>query len=486
MRIANRLVLLLGCSVAVVVSGYTLIAQRQRESMLRDALVRETEVLAWTVQVVVKNALRDRRFADLDRVLGEVVENPETLAGAVFDSRGNLVAGGADRSSACLPQIAREIRGLVTARRGWVHCDGAVHWIALPVRSSAETLLLARRATLMERDIRTSRIRHLVLALALAGTLGLVIHLVLLRLLTRPLGEVLRGVRRIEEAGPAVPLQIRGRSGELGHLARAFHSMAEQLEAKRQSQLREFDERLALERRLKEAEKFAMLGRLSGGLAHELGSPLGVIEMRAESILAEPGASSGSRRQAREIMGEVDRIAQFVRALLHAGRRHGVAHSPVDLAEVARAVAAELRPRANAGGVRLDAPGPGAPVLVEGDATLLRHVVFNLAVNAIQALSAHAGTRIIRIRLAQEGGRVHLVVEDTGPGIASEHVNQLFEPFFTTKPAGEGTGLGLAISRGIVEEHGGELRLELPVDGGVRAVIVMPAAGTSDNFRNAA
>ncbi|HZG41367.1 MAG TPA: HAMP domain-containing sensor histidine kinase [Longimicrobium sp.] len=471
---------------AVVVSGYTLIAQRQRESMLRDALVRETEVLAWTVQVVVKNALRDRRFADLDRVLGEVVENPETLAGAVFDSRGNLVAGGADRSSACLPQIAREIRGLVAARRGWVHCDGAVHWIALPVRSSPETLLLARRATLMERDIRTSRIRHLVLALALAGTLGLVIHLVLLRLLTRPLGEVLRGVRRLEEAGPAVPLQIRGRSGELGHLARAFHSMAEQLEARRQSQLREFDERLALERRLKEAEKFAMLGRLSGGLAHELGSRLGVIEMRAESILAEPGASSGSRRQAREIMGEVDRIAQFVRALLHAGRRHGVAHSPVDLAEVARAVAAELRPRANAGGVRLDAPGPGARVLVEGDATLLRHVVFNLAVNAIQALSAHAGTRIIRIRLAQEGGRVHLVVEDTGPGIASEHVNQLFEPFFTTKPAGEGTGLGLAISRGIVEEHGGELRLELPVDGGVRAVIVMPAAGTSDNFRKAA
>ncbi|MBW3630127.1 MAG: HAMP domain-containing histidine kinase, partial [Gemmatimonadetes bacterium] len=373
-----------------------------------------------------------------------------------------------------------------TARHGWVHCDGVVHWIALPLRSSAGTLLLARRATLMERDIRTSRLRHLVLAVALAGTVGLVIHLVLLRLLTRPLAEVLRGVRRLEEAGPAAPVHIRGSPGELGHLATAFNSMAEQLEFKRQSLLRESDERLALERRLKEAEKFAMLGRLSGGLAHELGSPLGVIEMRAESILAEPNASPGSRRQAREIMGEVDRIAQLVRALLHAGRRHGVARSPVDLTEVAQAVVAEVRPQAKGAGVRLEVPGPGAPVLVEGDATLLRHVVFNPAVNAIQALATHRGTRIIRIRLGQEGSLVHLVVEDTGPGIASEHVNQLFEPFFTTKPVGEGTGLGLAISRGIVEEHGGELRLELPGEGGVRAVIVVPAAGTSDDIRQAA
>ncbi|MDP9348596.1 MAG: HAMP domain-containing histidine kinase [Gemmatimonadota bacterium] len=338
----------------------------------------------------------------------------------------------------------------------------------------------------MERDIRASRVRHLVLALVLATTVALVIHLVLRRTLSLPLAEVIRGVRALQEAGPPTTIHVPGSAGELADLARAFNAMAGQLEAKRQALLRESDERLALERHLKEAEKFAMLGRLSGGLAHELGSPLGVIEMRAERILAERASSPATRRQAEEIISEVNRIARLVHALLHAGRQHGVEHRPVDLGEVIRTVADEIVPSASAAGVRLEVRGPATPLLVGGDATLLRHALFNLAVNAVQALSSYPGERSIGIQLRQEGRWAWVVVEDTGPGIAREHLDHLFEPFYSTKPLGEGTGLGLAISRGIVEEHGGELRIELPEEGGVRAVVVLPTMKTSEKTPKAA
>jgi signal transduction histidine kinase len=79
------------------------------------------------------------------------------------------------------------------------------------------------------------------------------------------------------------------------------------------------------------------------------------------------------------------------------------------------------------------------------------------------------------VRVEEEDGKARVVVEDNGPGIAPEHLARVFEPFFTTKEVGEGAGLGLAVSRGIVEEHGGELRVE-STGAGVRAVVVLPAA----------
>ena len=67
------------------------------------------------------------------------------------------------------------------------------------------------------------------------------------------------------------------------------------------------------------------------------------------------------------------------------------------------------------------------------------------------------GSRLICLRTYEEGDRVHLEVEDSGPGVAPENETKLFQPFFTTKPAGEGTGLGLSVSYGIIHSLGGEI-----------------------------
>lgn len=76
--------------------------------------------------------------------------------------------------------------------------------------------------------------------------------------------------------------------------------------------------------------------------------------------------------------------------------------------------------------------------------------------------------------MEQTETEVRIVVEDSGPGISDEHLPHVFEPFFSTKEVGEGTGLGLAVSLGIIEEHGGDLRLHNQEGGGARAVLTLP------------
>lgn len=129
MRIAARLVLTLGIATAAVMMAYALITQRQREALLGDALVRETGALAHTLQIVTNNALRDRRFRDLNQVLRSVVEDPETFMATVADRQGTRLAGAVESDLACVPSglpplAARHAhtaagRSAVGASTGW-------------------------------------------------------------------------------------------------------------------------------------------------------------------------------------------------------------------------------------------------------------------------------------------------------------------------------------------------------------------------------
>jgi len=104
-------------------------------------------------------------------------------------------------------------------------------------------------------------------------------------------------------------------------------------------------------------------------------------------------------------------------------------------------------------------------------------VLLNLLLNAADAIEeAKVRGGQVAVKVEQGGGRVGLVVEDNGPGIKPEHLQQLFTPFFTTKAPGKGTGLGLALSRQYVEAFGGTLRAENRPEGGARFVVELPLA----------
>ncbi|HEV2149846.1 MAG TPA: ATP-binding protein [Longimicrobiaceae bacterium] len=476
MRISTRLALVLGASFAVIMLSYAAITLEQRVQLLRDALIGETETLASTLRIVTDNAVRDRRFRDLDRVFQDVVGDPETIVAAVTDDRGRVLAGGATGDPACLRSIQRRAGADPVGVRGWADCGMRVRWVALPADAPAARVLVARRASLIEREVADTRLRLSVLTVMLAAATALIVHLLLRRTLSLPLGEILRGIRALGGPHPPEPIRLGPGAGELQHLAETFNAMVTELDARERRLVQETEERVALERRLREAEKFAVVGRVSGGLAHELGSPLAVIAMRADAVATEPGASEAARRNAEGIAAEVKRITQLIEGLLHVGRRRGIRPAPVDLREVVAGAVEQVDARARAAGVELEVRAPEEAVVVHGQATLLSHVMLNLLRNAVQAMAAGPGAgRRLTVAVERSGSEARVVVEDNGPGIAPGDLAHVFEPFYTTKDVGEGTGLGLAVSRGIVEEHGGSIALEAPSGGGVRATVSLPA-----------
>lgn len=485
MRIATRLVLILGLTTTTVMVAYAALALEQREDLLREALARETETLARSAQIVANNALRDGRLQDLDRVLGRIADDPQTLVAAVVTADDRVLAGGPENALSCLrgaPGLRRDRGAAASAdsagARGWIDCDGGARWVTLPVRVPGDLVVLARRATVLERDLASSRRRILLTTLALAGAAAAAILLVLRRTLSAPLSQIMKGVRTLGGPNPPTPVTVPRSAGELRDLAVAFNEMAERLEGKRQALVKEGEERVGLERRLRSAETFAALGRIAGGLAHELGSPLNVIAMRAERIDEDVDISPDVRRHAGEIVAEVERIARLVQGLRHIARGHPLDPRPVDLAKVVLAAAEDARARADPAGVALHVE-VDEPLMVEGDETLLRHAVGNLALNAIQALAGHTGEPHVWVRVERERMVGRVLVEDNGPGIPQEAGAWLFEPFFTTRDVGEGMGLGLAISQGIAEEHGGTLQLESREEGGTRAVLRLPLVNTT-------
>jgi signal transduction histidine kinase len=98
----------------------------------------------------------------------------------------------------------------------------------------------------------------------------------------------------------------------------------------------------------------------------------------------------------------------------------------------------------------------------------------NLCMNAVQAMPT-GGTLTVRAR--RRASSIEFEVQDTGSGIAAEHLDRIWDPFFTTKPVGQGTGLGLSISRRVVDRHGGELRVESTPGEGARFQLVLPIEG---------
>lgn len=478
MNLGTRLVLGLSLVVAVVMGIYGASSLRQRAGLVAATIERETAALALALEAVANDATPADAPRELDPVLRRVLEGEDVSVAALTDQDGRVVSGGPPALPPCVASVVAQRPAALLEQ--WTRCPGGRQLVVVAPRRDGGALVLTRGAALIDRDLAATRRRILLTTLALAGLASLAILVVLRLALTRPLARIMEGVRATGGPLPPAPIPVPPprEARELRELALAFNEMVERLEGKRRSLAQEVEERIELDRRLRMAESFAALGRLTGGVAHELGSPLGVIGVRAEAIMADAGVGDSSRRHAAEISREVDRIARLVRDLIHVSRRHGPGTDTVDVGALVGALIEELRPRAEACGIRLKStlPAETEPVTVLGDPTLLRHALYHVMLNAMQALEEHRGERRLEVDVHRAGEVVRIAVSDSGPGVAAEDLPHLFEPFFTTRDVGEGSGLGLSISAGIAEEHGGALTVVPGPGGGVRAFFDLPAA----------
>jgi two-component system sensor histidine kinase PilS (NtrC family) len=226
-----------------------------------------------------------------------------------------------------------------------------------------------------------------------------------------------------------------------------------------------------MEERLDRSERLADLGQLSAGLAHELRNPLASM-MGSVELLRSTGLRDDDRRLLDIVLREGSRLGQLVSEFLAFARPGPLRREPVDLAVLAGQTLEAFVHDPAAAGVTLERALSAAPV--RGDPDQLRQVLWNLLINAAQALAGRGGTIRVGCGPGPDGG-ADLSVVDDGPGIDPAVRERLFTPFFTTKPSG--TGLGLATVHRIVDAHRGAISVASTPGHGARFTVHLPAHG---------
>jgi two-component system NtrC family sensor kinase len=246
-----------------------------------------------------------------------------------------------------------------------------------------------------------------------------------------------------------------------------------------------------LREQLLQSEKMVAIGQLVAGVAHELNNPLTVIIGFAELLGRQVGSATPSQQEVspsyrsaiRRIQEGAERARKIVGGLLTFARQQEPSRERCDLNEIVQATL-ELRAyelRVNKVRVVTEL-APDLPALFV-DRHQMQQVLFNLILNAEQAMVAARGRGTLTLRSWHEppAARVCVEVADDGPGVPPDLANRIFDPFFTTKQVGEGTGLGLSIALGIVQEHGGRLTLSrAPRERGAAFFIELPVSGEAE------
>ncbi len=232
----------------------------------------------------------------------------------------------------------------------------------------------------------------------------------------------------------------------------------------------------ALEEQVQRAQRLAALGRLAGGLAHEIRNPLGITRAAAQMLQRELGGHAALGDYAQVIQTEIDRVDRLVEQLLAYARPLPFERGPVDFVALLDHTLALTRPYAAQHGVTVAMDAiPDLP-MVEGDAELLHQALVNLLLNGIQATPPGGMVRVLADAPDSDQhlpGTLTLTISDTGHGIAPEDLAHIFDPFFTTRP--DGTGLGLSIVQQIVQEHSGMVEVHSQPGAGTRFVLCLPA-----------
>ena len=309
-------------------------------------------------------------------------------------------------------------------------------------------------------------LNHLLLALGLVAVLGgSALVYFISHTFTRPLGSLVEGVRALEKGDFNYPLDPRG-GDEVAELTGAFSRMRDSL--------------LKTQQELLEAERLATIGRMASSISHDLRHSLAAIVANAE-FLCESRLTSDQREDLyQEVRTAVNSMTDLIDSLLEFSRtRESLRPSYGNVKETVDRVAQSIRTHPDFHDVQLSVTQTGNSV---GwfDSRKLERVLYNLLLNACEAVPPHTGR--IEVSLREVANAVEIRVSDNGRGIPESIRTQLFEPFVSYGKE-NGTGLGLTVVQKIIQDHGGDVNVEKTSESGTVFRVVLPLASNSDGVR---
>lgn len=362
--------------------------------------------------------------------------------------------------------------------------------------STMTTLMVVASALAADILARTWSSRDLTVWMFLFTVFSLLIGIIftfqLDRIITVPVRKLMAYANTMVDNDYQTPVTLET-GDEIGELGRAIDGLRRSFLAQRsalQDLNRSLDARVAARtEELREAleylrqaqeqlilsEKLASVGKLAGGVAHEINNPTAIILTRVGLLVdtaREDGLSPDFIEGLEVINRQVARISRITQDLLTFSRMSPMRQGATDLSQVVSLTCSLFEYEARTRRVNL-IPRVEAGLMVQGDRDRLEQVVFNLLKNALDALEERGGGTVW-VDLTRQGEEAELTVCDDGPGIPDGALGRIFDPFFTTKAVGKGTGLGLAISYGILEEHHGSITAEQRPGGGALLRVTLP------------
>ena len=305
--------------------------------------------------------------------------------------------------------------------------------------------------------------RVLVLLGAIALLLGAGLVWIISRTITQPLRSLVAGVRALARSDFEFPVTHGGRD-EVAELTSAFGRMRADLQHS--------------QRQLIDSERLATIGRMASSISHDLRHHLSAIIANAEFLSDDRRRSSEREELYEEIQTAVHQMNELIDSLLEFSRtRESLRLSPSRPEQAIRSAINSIRLRPEFRNIGIEM-GSHETVEAAYDVRKLERVFHNLLLNACEAVSPSAGR--ISIDVFENKNEIEIRVSDDGRGIPAYLQQRIFEPFFTQGKA-NGTGLGLTVAQKIVQDHGGDIRLESSSSKGTTFLVVLPLGPKEPN-----
>jgi len=339
------------------------------------------------------------------------------------------------------------------------------------IQQFTENLSKKERADIAA-TIRTSVIL-LFAALGSILVVGTIINSRLATSIVTPIVDLERITKKITRGDFSENIEVRGHD-EITSLEESFNQMEDKLDHAMTALEETITKLQEKQSQLVEAEKLASIGKLAAGIAHEINNPLTSVLTFSNLMLEQCPPEDPRHSKLKIMVRETDRARTIVRQLLNFGRESVIKPVKININRPVTEITESLMAQEAFKGIDLSMILADDLPEVYADPAQFGQVVLNLLLNAIHAITP-PGRIEVATRLKDK--TVEVIFTDTGAGIPEKNLHKIFDPFFTTKDASKGTGLGLAVSYGIIQKHGGEIKVESEVNRGTTFTVRMPVYG---------